>query len=124
MRPALFLLTTAVVLSSVLGNFALAWGMKHLAQDTGVLLSLLQPFVLLGICLLIFWTILRLRLFSLADLSYVLPITAIGYVLNALMGALFLHENISPLRWTGTILIVAGAALTSLTPPAGEERRP
>jgi uncharacterized membrane protein len=49
----------------------------------------------------------------------VLPVTSIGYVLNAVMGAVFLGEVVSLLRWTGTALIVAGAALVGL-----EEGRP
>ncbi len=121
MRPATILLTIAVVVSNVLGNFALGWGMKHAPAGAGPLLSLLEPFVLLGIGLLIAWTLLRIRLLGLADLSYVLPITAVGYVLNAVMGAAFLHETVSPQRWAGTLLIVAGAALTSLTPHATEK---
>jgi uncharacterized membrane protein len=120
MRPATILLTVAVVVSNVLGNFALGWGMKHAPATAGPVLSLLEPFVLLGIALLIAWTLLRLRLLALADLSYVLPITAVGYVLNAVMGAAFLHESVSAQRWAGTLLIVAGAALTSLTPHATE----
>lgn len=118
MKPATLLLTAAVVAANVIGNFALGWGMKHAPASSGPLSSLLEPFVLLGIALLIGWTLLRLRLLALADLSYVLPITAVGYVLNAVMGAAFLHESISPQRWAGTLLIVAGAALTSLTPPS------
>ncbi len=116
MRPATLLLTGAVVVSNVLGNFALGWGMKHAPAGAGPVLSLLEPLVLLGIGLLIAWTLLRIKLLGLADLSYVLPVTAVGYVLNAVMGAVFLHEHVSPERWTGTLLIVAGAALTSLTP--------
>lgn len=120
MRPATVVLTIAVVAANVLGNFALGWGMKHAPAEAGPLLALLEPFVLLGIGLLIAWTVLRIRLLGLADLSYVLPITAVGYVLNAVMGAVFLQEHVSAQRWAGTVLIVAGAALTSLTPAATE----
>jgi uncharacterized membrane protein len=115
MRPATVLLTIAVVVANVIGNFALGWGMKHAPASAGPVASLLEPFVLLGIALLIAWTLLRLRLLGLADLSYVLPITAVGYVLNAVMGAVFLQEQISLSRWAGTLLIVAGAALTATT---------
>ena len=50
-----------------------------------------------------------------ADLSYVLPVTAIGYVLVALTAKLFLHEHVSPWRWGGIALIVAGVTLVSRT---------
>ena len=84
-------------------------GMK---QATGNLLSaLLQPWVLAGIALLVFWTLVRMALLSWADLSYVLPMTAVGYVLNALLGRFFLGEVVTSDRWLGTLLIVGGAAL-------------
>jgi drug/metabolite transporter (DMT)-like permease len=57
----------------------------------------------------------------------VLPVTAIGYVLVALVGHTFLGEQIPPKRWAGIVLIVAGVALVSLgtaprthTPQAGQ----
>jgi drug/metabolite transporter (DMT)-like permease len=86
--------------------------MKKAPADSGPILSLLQPAVVLGIVLLIVWTLLRMKLLSLADLTYVLPVTSVGYVLNAILGAVFLNESISPARWAGTMLIMAGAALT------------
>ncbi len=42
-----------------------------------------------------------MALLSWADLSYVLPVTSIGYVLVALMGKLLLHEQITLKRWAG-----------------------
>jgi uncharacterized membrane protein len=68
-----------------------------------------------GIALLIAWALMRIRLLGLADLSFVLPVTAIGYVLNAVVGAVWLGEHVSAQRWAGTLLIMAGAALTSMT---------
>lgn len=117
MRPATLLLTAVVVVANVAGNFALGWGMKHAPSSATPISALLEPFVMIGIVLLIVWTLLRIKLLELADLSYVLPITAVGYVLNAVMGALFLHEQVSAQRWAGTLLIVAGAALTATTAP-------
>jgi drug/metabolite transporter (DMT)-like permease len=39
-------------------------------------------------------------------------------------GAVLLGEQVSAARWTGAVLIAAGAALTSLTPPThGEPER-
>jgi uncharacterized membrane protein len=75
---------------------------------------LFQPWVALGVVLLILWLVTRMTLLSWADLSYVLPVTSIGYVLVALMGRLFLGEQISFKRWAGIGLIVAGVALVGL----------
>ena len=79
--------------------------------------AVLNPWVALGISLLILWLFSHMTLLSWADLSYVLPVTSIGYVLAALAGKLFLHEDISRGRWAGILLIVAGVALVARTAP-------
>jgi uncharacterized membrane protein len=118
--------TAGVVVLNAAGNFALAVGMKRTAAGAGPVLALLEPAAMGGIVLLIAWMLLRLRLLQIADLSFVLPLTAVGYILNAAMGAAFLGEHVSLARWAGAALITGGAALTSITPAegagAGEER--
>jgi len=110
------------------GNLSLAWGTKHLpetlAADPMVYLrSMLNPAIALGIVMLILALLVRLALLSVADLSFVLPMTAVGYVLAALMGKLFLHEVVSPQRWLAVALIFAGTALVSSTPQSTTPRR-
>ena len=115
-----WLLTLVVVLANVLGNFSLGWGMKHAEGEStalGIIRAVFTPWVLLGIGLLILWMLTRLTLLSWADLSFVLPVTSIGYVLTALMGWLFLAEQISWQRWMGTLLIAGGTALVGTTYP-------
>jgi len=56
-----------------------------------------------------------MALFSLADLSFVLPVTAVGYVFSVLIGKIFLHEAVTSQRWFGTLLIFAGAFLVGTT---------
>ena len=48
--------------------------------------ALFDPWVAVGVALLILWLLSRMTLLSWADLSYVLPVTSIGYVLTALAG--------------------------------------
>ncbi len=50
--------------------------------------------------------------------GYVLPVTAIGYVLTSLSGKYLLGETISPERWAGILLITSGVTLVGLTRPA------
>jgi len=114
------ILTLVVVLANVLGNFVISWGLKRRGTVLGdsvleYIRVIFHPWVAVGICLLILWMFTRLALLSWADLSYVLPVTAIGYVLNAALGRLFLGEHISAARWAGTLLIVAGIALVGST---------
>jgi len=75
---------------------------------------LFRPEVTLGVILLILWLASRMALLSWADLSYVLPVTSIGYVLVAIAGHVLLKEQITTKRWAGIGLIVAGVALVSL----------
>lgn len=107
-----------VILSNTLGNFSIARGMRGLAVPADsalhMLLAIFTPWVALGIALLILWLLSRMVLLSWADLSYVLPVTSLGYVLNALMGHFFLGEHISMARWSGTLLIVAGTVLVGM----------
>jgi uncharacterized membrane protein len=115
------ILTLIVILSNVLGNFALSLGMKAqaVAEASGFMVyvrAFFSPMVLLGVSLLIIWLLSRMALMSWADLSFVLPITSIGYVISALMGKFFLAEHISGQRWAGTLLIMAGTLLVSFTP--------
>jgi drug/metabolite transporter (DMT)-like permease len=79
---------------------------------------MLNPFVALGIVMLILSLLTRMALFSLADLSFVLPVTAVGYIIATFLGKTFLHETVTAQRWAGTVLIVLGAALVG----SGEHR--
>ena len=115
LRLKTWVCATIVVFSNVFGNFFLKKGMpRELPTPWSYIAVLFQPWVALGVVLLILWMMSRMTLLSWADLSYVLPVTAIGYVLVALVGRIFLQEQISGKRWAGIALIVSGVALVSL----------
>jgi uncharacterized membrane protein len=116
------LLTLFVVATNVLGNVSMSWGMKHQNAELGLspwayIRLIFSPWVLLGTLLLIMWLLSRMTLLGWADLSYVLPVTAMGYVLTAILGRYFLGEEISYQGWAGTVLIVAGIILVGATQP-------
>src|SRR5579883_2184548 len=106
-----------VIASQPLGNLSLTLGMKHraLGSPTDYIAAIFSPYVALGIVLLIVWLLSRMALLSWADLSYVLPLTAVGYIITAMIGRWVLNEQISLSRWSGTLLIVAGTALVGMT---------
>lgn len=112
-----------VILSNAFGNFFLDRGMHGRVTATPLeyVTAILSPWVMLGISLLILWLLSRMALLSWADLSYVLPVTSLGYVASAMLGRFLLNEHISPLRWAGTVLIVAGTILVGLGTHAGDE---
>ena len=114
--------TLLVILSNVFGNFSLSWGLRQVGRLLTVaplayVRALFNPWVALGVSLLILWLLSHMALLSWADLSYVLPVTSIGYVLVALVGRLFLHEAITNWRWAGILLIVIGVSLVARTAP-------
>jgi drug/metabolite transporter (DMT)-like permease len=57
-----------------------------------------------------------LAVLSRASLSFAYPFASLTYVLILLFDKLVLGENVSPTRWGGVALIVAGIFLISRTP--------
>jgi len=113
-------LTLVVTFSSVAGNFSLSWGMRRngprvFDSPLGYIRALFDPWVAAGVCLLLLWMLSQMALLSWADLSFVLPVTSAGYVLAAIAGRVFLHEQISPARWAGVSLIMTGVMLVGRT---------
>lgn len=104
------------------GNLSLGWGTRHISSRLTLafnpldyIAALFDPWVAAGVAMLILALFARLALLSLADLSFVLPMTAIGYVVAAVLGRIFLHEVVTPQRWLAVLLIFAGAALVGST---------
>ncbi|MBI1788397.1 MAG: EamA family transporter [Acidobacteria bacterium] len=113
-------LTAVVVVSNVLGNFLLTYGMRRVGEifaPLDYLQALFNPWVAGGVAALFLWMLSHMALLSCADLSFVLPVTSVGYVLAAVAGKLFLNEQISVGRWMGVVLIMTGVALVGRTPP-------
>ncbi|HEY2982308.1 MAG TPA: EamA family transporter [Anaerolineales bacterium] len=121
-------LTVAVVANS-LGNVCLSKGMRGFAAEAGggawaisiVRHAVTDPWVIVGVLLLVIFLSCYLMALSWADLSFVLPATAPAYILTAIFSKVFLNEVISAPRWAGTFLIVAGTCLVArtYTPRAG-----
>jgi drug/metabolite transporter (DMT)-like permease len=65
----------------------------------------------LGVALLIAYVLALLAMLSVENVSVVVPMTALGYVVGAVGGKCFLGERVGARRWTGVLLICAGTAL-------------
>ena len=48
-------------------------------------------------------------------MSFVVPVTALGYGAGALGAMLFLHERISLQRWVGVLIVCVGVTIVLLT---------
>jgi drug/metabolite transporter (DMT)-like permease len=113
-----YLILAGVTVCAATGDSMLSHGM----QQTGsislrhlplLIVALLNPWVSIGIVLLLgFFTCYMIAL-SWADLTYVMPATSAGYVLLALIARFVLHEHVSPLRWLGIALITGGVGFVA-----------
>ncbi|MGM9991713.1 MAG: EamA family transporter [Candidatus Bruticola sp.] len=76
---------------------------------------LTNVYVLAGAGLLTLSFVLWLVMLSMADLSLLLPLTALNYIINAFLAKIYLHEHVSPLRWAGTLIIFCGIVVVVLS---------
>ena len=112
------------ILSQAAGNVFLTRGMKAVAAGATsegpfsqalhfALSAARSPEVLIGTLLLIVFFALYSAALSWADLSFVLPATAFGYVLNVAAGHYFLNEEVGRMRWIGSLIITLGVVFVS-----------
>ena len=72
----------------------------------------------LAILFLLGFTFCYMTAVSWADYSYVMPAGAFGYAVQTVLAVVILHEVVSPQRWFGVVLIVAGVMLVGQTHPS------
>ena len=82
-----------------------------------------NPNLLLGVALEAAFFVALLVLLSRSDVSFIWPLTAMGFVLTTLTAKYLLHEEIPPLRWFGVLLIMLGAGLITFTEKAKERHQ-
>lgn len=117
-RAHAYRLVLLMVVLRPLANLSLAWGMKHSASLLSGsiysgLLTIANPFVATGVLVLVLTLLIRIATLSVADLSFVLPLTAVGYVLSTALGRFVLSETVTRTQWMGTVLICLGASLVT-----------
>jgi uncharacterized membrane protein len=71
-------------------------------------------------CYVVIGTLMMMAYFGLyayalskADISFVLPITAMSYLFVATLAKYFLHEPVSPARWIGAGVITIGVVIVA-----------
>lgn len=110
-----------VVLTASFGDMLLSRGMSqigpvHLNQLHLLFHALFNPNVSFGILLLIAFFGLYMTALSWADLTFVMPATAFGNVVVALLSRFVLHEHLSPSRWFGILLLTAAVGFVANSP--------
>jgi uncharacterized membrane protein len=117
MRTPLVLITAIVAQTA--GNVFLSKAMKNVELESFanlypvILQTLHNPGVWIGTALLIVFFALYSAALSWADLSFVLPATSFGYIVNVAAAHYFLNEPVSTTHWAGTFLIATGVILVS-----------
>jgi len=82
-----------------------------------------NPSILLGVALEAAFFVALLVLLSRSDVSFIWPLTAMGFVLTTLTAKFVLQEEIPPLRWLGVLFIMLGAGIITYTEKAKERTR-
>lgn len=119
--PRQYLTLGLVAVCAPVGDTFLARGMNSLppitlAHPQSLVSAVFTPWIAAGIALLIAFFSSYLTALSWADLTYVLPATAFGNVIVALLSKYWLHEAISWQRWAGIALITLGVGFVAQGP--------
>jgi drug/metabolite transporter (DMT)-like permease len=115
-----FLFLAVVVLAGTGGEIAASHAMKRIGEVRNfvprALLELLRRafrlgwmWLAIGLMTLAFFSL--LALLSWADVSFVVPATALSYVVGALGSKLLLGERLGPMRWAGILLVSIGVVI-------------
>lgn len=125
LSPQRYLILLTVTLTAPLGDALLTRGMRQIGTVDLHHLALLgralfNPFIDLGILLLIGFFASYMTALSWADLTFVMPATAMGYVVLALLSRFWLHEPMSVFRWAGICLIMCAVGFVANGPSRTE----
>ena len=100
------------VASVSVGETLLAKGMKLSTGTTGSIwtqfMAVLNRYTLTGSMLMMFFFWLYAFSLRRSDLSFVLPITALSYLLGAMLSKYYLGETVTLTRWIGVAIITVG----------------
>jgi drug/metabolite transporter (DMT)-like permease len=84
-----------------------------------------NPNILLGVLFeALFFGCLLVLMSKGGEISFIWPLTALGFVFTTLAARFILHEEVSPLRWSGVLLIMLGAGLITYSEKLQEKKQP
>lgn len=88
---------------------------KNGATNRNILLGVLFEAIFFGTLIV---------LMSQGTVSFIWPLTSLGFVLTTIAARFILHEDVSLLRWGGVLLIMLGAALITYSEKVLEAKPP
>jgi drug/metabolite transporter (DMT)-like permease len=109
------------VLAGALGQILLKKGMGSMGPLTlsmdqvgGILWRIAtNPYVVIGLLIYVCGTLFWLVALSRVDLSYAYPFASLSYVVMLAASWFLFHENITPMRLLGTVVVGLGVFLIS-----------
>ena len=127
LKPSQYAILIAVMLTASVGDTLLSHGMAQVGPVDPQHLHLLwqalfNPFVVAGIVLLIGFFACYMTALSWADLTFVMPATAFGYVVVALLSRFWLHEHSPSTAGPASSSSSAPSASSQAAPPAPNTR--
>jgi drug/metabolite transporter (DMT)-like permease len=84
---------------------------RPVALAEAILRALRVKWMWLGVGMMAVGFFSLLAVFSFENVSFVVPVTALSYVVGALGGRFFLGERVNLQRWIGILLVGAGVTL-------------
>lgn len=113
------LATSLAVLFLAVGDVLMSRSMKQVGPFDGQVLRFLGrtlrvPWFWLALLCLAGHFFVWLWVLSWAELSVVVPLTAVQYLFNAGLARLYLGERVNGMRWAGTAVIVLGVLIITL----------
>jgi uncharacterized membrane protein len=127
MKPGLFIIFTLIVLTSICDTFSQLF-LKICINSIGefstrriinvlkfILKLILMPKAWLALLFSTLSLILWLLVLSKADLNFAFSVDSMHYIFIAFTSRLVLKEKVGKMRWIGTLLIVVGIALVTLS---------
>ena len=123
MTFALILIAICILFSAV-GQVLMKMGMNQIGEITNIhqLLNFRMLFsiftnlcVIAGVLCFVIQLVIWLAAMSTLNISFMYPLASLVYALTAIIALVFLHENISLVRWAGIFLVVGGCFLVGQT---------
>ena len=112
-----------IVISGTSGELCVSRAMKTIGEVHDfspaslakvILRALRSKWMWIGVGLMTIGFFSLLAILSFDNVSFVVPVTALGYVAGALGGRFFLGEQVNWRRWTGILLVCVGVTLVVL----------
>jgi drug/metabolite transporter (DMT)-like permease len=118
-----YILFVLIVVAGTGGELCVSRAMKVVGETPSlrptdvakiILRALRVPWMWLGVGMMTVAFFALLGALSIYNVSFVVPVTALSYVVGAFGGTVFLREHVSFQRWLGVSLVAIGVALVIL----------